>query len=231
MITLYTFAAGFGQFSYSPFCTKAAWLLNMANADWQREDMHDPRKMPQGKLPAIKTQNGDIVPDSDNIRTYLEQQGHDFDAALSIRDKAASRAFIRMAEEHIYFHQVQDRWGDQENWEVIREEYFGFLPRLIRPIVTRKLRKDLMKTMHGLGLGRLTVQERLDRVDPDLRAITDQLGDRAFLFGDMPTAADASVGAILGGIIAAPVATPLSRRVSNDVTLTGYIDRCTKAMG
>ena len=231
MITLYTYASGFGEFSYSPFCTKASYLLNMSNASWARKDLHDPRKMPHGKLPAIGLEDGTIVPDSDNIRAHLEGLGHDFDAGLSTRDKAASRAFIRMAEEHMYFHQVFDRWGDEANWAIIRKEYFDFLPAVIRGFVTSKLRKDLMKTMHGLGLGRLTVQERLERIEPDLQAITDQLGEREFLFGDAPTAADASVGAILGGIICAPAPTPLSLRVCNDPVLSSYAARCSKAMG
>lgn len=231
MITLYTFASGFGQFSYSPFCTKAGWLLNLAGAEWTREDMKDPRKMPMGKLPAIGLADGTIVPDSDNIRSHLEGVGHDFNAGLSTRDQAASRAFIRMAEEHIYFHQVMDRWGNDANWEIIRKEYFGFLPFLIRGAVTSKLRRNLMRTMHGMGLGRLTVQQRLERVTPDLEAIVGQLGDRPYLFGDMPTAADVSVGAMIGAIIANPVPTPLSRRVSGDAVLSAYAARCAAAMG
>lgn len=231
MITLYTFAAGFGQLSYSPFCTKAAWLLNLSCENWTRHNLHDPRKMPHGKLPAIRLADGSIVPDSDNIRTHLEKLGHDFDAGLSARDKAVSRAFIRMAEEHIYFHQVMDRWGDDANWNVIRKEYFAFLPALVRGFVTAKLRKDLMNNMIGIGLGRLSVQQRLGRVEADLVAITTQLDDRPYLFGNAPTAADASVGAIIGGIIAAPVPTPLSRRVSDDPVLRAYAARCATAMG
>ncbi|MEQ6203006.1 Tom37 metaxin N-terminal-like domain-containing protein [Sulfitobacter sp. HNIBRBA2951] len=111
MITLYTYRAGFGQFSFSPFCTKAAWLLNMAGQKWERHDMDDPRKMPHAKLPAIGLSDGATIPDSDNIRAHLEGLGHDFDAGLSPRDRAPSRAFIRMAEEHIYFHQALDRWA------------------------------------------------------------------------------------------------------------------------
>lgn len=231
MITLYTFPEGFDQFSYSPFCTKAAWLLNLSAVEWAREDMNDPRKMPHSKLPVIALENGTIIPDSDNIRAYLEKGGHDFDAGLSLRDKAVSRAFIRMAEEHIYFHQVQDRWGDDANWQVIRGAYFDFLPTLIRGFVTSKLRKDLMKTMHGIGIGRMTVEERLERIEPDLNAIANQLQGRPFLFGKAPTAADASVGAILGAITVAPVPTPLSQRVAGDAVLSTYVTRCEQAMG
>ena len=231
MITLYTFAAGFGEFSYSPFCTKAAYLLNMAGVQWQRSDMDDPRKMPFGKLPVIKLEDGTLVADSDNIRAQLEVRGHDFDDGLSPQERAVSRAFVRMAEEHIYYHQVHDRWMDDANWDVIRKEYFSFLPPVIRILVPNKLRKDLKKTMHGLGLGRMTVQQRLERVELDLIAIATQLNGCAFLFGDTPTAADASVSAILGGIMATPVPTPLAKRVSTDPVLSAYVTRCEAAMG
>lgn len=231
MNTLYTFAAGFDEFSYSPFCTKAAYLLNMAGVAWQREDMNDPRKMPYAKLPVLKTSQGDLVADSDNIRRYLEGQGHDFDAGLGAETRAVSRAFIRMAEEHIYFHQVHDRWMNEANWAVIRKEYFGFLPPVLRHLVPRQLRKNLKHTLHGMGVGRLTDAERLARVSLDFDAIAAQIGNKTFMFGDTPTAADASVGAILGGVIAAPVPTPLSRRVANDPVLGAYAERCKQAMG
>ncbi|MEQ6203005.1 glutathione S-transferase C-terminal domain-containing protein [Sulfitobacter sp. HNIBRBA2951] len=88
-----------------------------------------------------------------------------------------------------------------------------------------------MRTMHGQGIGRLTVAQRLTRIEPDLQAIAHQLGDRVFLFGDTPRAADAGVGAILGAVMAAPAPTGLSRRVSGDAKLAAYVARCEAAMG
>ncbi len=54
MLTLLTFPAGFGDFSPSPFCTKAAYLLQMSGQTWQRRDISDRRKTPMGKLPELK---------------------------------------------------------------------------------------------------------------------------------------------------------------------------------
>ena len=98
-------------------------------------------------------------------------------------------------------------------------------------MITRGLRKNPMRTMHGQGIGRLCVEQRLERIEPDLNTITDHLGECAFLFGDKPHAADASVGAILGAIMAAPAPTALSRRVSGDPLLVAYVARCEAAMG
>ena len=203
MITLITFAPAFGQIAASPFCVKAIWLLNMSGQPWQREDTADPCSMPKQKLPAIRF--GDqLIADSDNIRAYLEFQGANFDPGLSDMERSTSRAFIRMAEEHIYFHNVLARWGDDAVWPLIRDTYFAQIPKPLRGFVTNRLRRACLQGMHRQGLGRLTPQERLERLEPDLRAITTRLWQGPFLFGDQPTAADASVAPMLAGLRATP---------------------------
>ena len=230
MITLITYGPSFGQPAASPFCIKAIWLLNMSGQPWQREDTPDPRKMPKAKLPAIRV-GQQIIPDSDNIRSYLEQQGADFDAGLSDMEKATSRAFIRMAEEHMYFHVVMDRWVDDSVWPAIRDTYFAMIPKLLRGIITNRLRKTVIKGMHSQGIGRFTPQERLERIEPDLQAITTRLWQGPFLFGDQPTAADASVASMLANMRATPGKTLLKTRIAEDEILSRYIDRASDAMG
>ena len=158
MITLITFAPSFGQVAASPFCVKAIWLLNMSGQSWNREDTADPRSMPKQKLPAIRVSDT-LIADSDNIRVYLETLGADFDAGLSDMEKSTSRAFIRMAEEHIYFHNVLARWGDDAVWPIIRDTYFAQIPKFARGFATNKLRRACLRGMAHQGLGRLTEQE------------------------------------------------------------------------
>ncbi|MFT4914310.1 MAG: glutathione S-transferase [Yoonia sp.] len=109
MYDLITYQAGFGSVSYSPFCVKAVWMLNHAKVAWQREDCFDPRKFQHGKLPVLRS-DGELIHDSDNIRVFLEQGGANFWGATSPRDQAFGQALIRMAEDHLYFHVVHDRW-------------------------------------------------------------------------------------------------------------------------
>lgn len=224
MITLLTYTASFGTPPARPFCVKAIWLLHISGQPWTREDLADPRKMPHQKLPAIRY-NGNIIPDSDNIRIHLEQLGADFDAGLSDMEKATSRALIRMAEEHMYFHIVLDRWGNDDVWPIIRNEYFKMIPKPLRGFITNGLRKACLKGMHAQGLGRLTPTERMARIEPDLQAITTRLWHGAFLFGDHPTAADASVAAMLQNMRATPGKTLLKTRVAEDEILCRYINR------
>ncbi len=228
MITLISYPPAFDEYSISAFCTKAAYLLNLSGEVWERQDTNDPRRWPKSKLPAIKV-GDEIVGDSDNIRSWLEQRGADFDKGLSYLDKSTSRAFIRMAEEHLYFHLVLDRWADDRNWPLIRDTYFKDIPKWPRLLITRGLRKQLLRGMNTQGLGRLSAKERLARAEPDLKAISDRLWHGPFLFGDTVTAADVSVGPILASMAATPVATELSRRVDSDTILMDYAARVSDA--
>ncbi len=227
MITLVTYQEGFGQPSFSPFCVKAMWLLQAAGADWQREDCNDPRKFPQAKLPAIRTSEG-VIGDSHNIQAYLERQGADFWG--SVTDRTTGHAFIRMVEEHMYFHVVLDRWGNEKIWPIIREEYFAAVPALLRRPVTGAIRKATLRGLMAQGLGRFSPKERLGRIEPDLQAIATRLANAPFLMGDQISLPDYSAAAMLGAITASPLPTGLSERVANDHVLTEYAGRVADRM-
>lgn len=230
MITLFTYAPAFGQPASSPFCVKAIYLLNLSGALWKREDQSDPRKFPLGKLPAIRS-GETTVGDSDAIRDHLAEMGHDVDAHLSTREKADARAFTRMAEEHLYFHLVMDRWGDDRAWPIVRDTYFAAIPKLVRGFITHGLRKQALQGLHFTGIARQSEAMRLQRVDQDLRAITARLSGASFLFGERPSSADASVAAMLSAIAVTPVETKLTRRVVQDAELMDYCARVATACG
>jgi len=230
MLTLVTYPAAFGEPAASPFCTKAMCLLQLAGVDWQAEDTPDPRKAPKAKLPVLK--DGDkVIPDSEQIREHLEaHHGADFTKGLDADQIAVGRAVSRMVEEHLYFAIVCDRWMEEANWAVVREEYFGQIPALFRGFVTRLVRKQALRQVHNQGMGRHSAEERFARARHDIAAVTQILGDKPFLFGDAPTAADASAVAMLGAAAAAPVPTPTSRLVNEDPMLSAYLQRGREAM-
>lgn len=224
MLTLLTYRKGFGQFSLSPFCVKAAYLLQHSGQRWQRQDLNDPRKMPHGKLPVLKTE-ARLIADSDSIRLWLQEQGADFDPGLSDIQKGQAQAVIRMAEEHLYFQLVMDRWGNDAVWPTIRETLFKDIPGLLRKPIANSLRRNLIKGLTTQGIARFSEQERMVRLNRDLQAIGSLLQEAPFLFGDLPTSADFSVAPILAAMRSTPVQTQVTRRVNDDPVLTGYLDR------
>lgn len=228
MLNLLTFPTHFGEPGGSPFAIKAICLLNMSGQAWKASEA-DVRKMPKAKLPVLKV--GDrMIPDSENIRAYLEEQGADFDKGLSDTERATSRAFIRMAEEHLYFHLVADRWMRDDVWPTLRDTFFAMIPKSIRNIITNKIRKNLRAGLHTQGIGRFTEAERAERVGKDLEAIRLQLGDKPYLFGDAPTAADASVCPMLTGLASVPLSTEVSDLVKGDAVLMAYTGRMREAL-
>ncbi len=228
MLNLLTFPTHFGEPGGSPFAVKAICLLNMSGQKWKNNHA-DVRKMPKAKLPVLKVGER-MIPDSENIRAYLEQQGADFDKGLTDSERAASRAFIRMAEEHLYFHLVADRWLRDDTWPITRDAFFGMIPKAMRGFITGKIRKNLRAGLHVQGIGRFTEAERAERVAKDLEAIKLQLGDKPYLFGNDPTAADASVCPMLSGLASVPLPTEVSSLVKNDAILTDYIARMRAAL-
>lgn len=229
MLKLMIYPAAMGTYSTSPFCVKAALLLQHSGLAWEREDVADPRKMPHGKLPVLQTSDG-LVHDSGLIRNWLLARGAEFDAGLTNAELAIAHAMTRMAEEHMYFVLLLDRWGNDEIWPIIRDTYFLSIPPVLRSLITGRLRKTVLRGMLVQGLGRMSVHERLERVEHDFAAILAQLGDKPFLFGDAPTSADFSVVPVLEGMRATPRTTDLSRRVGDDPLLCAYIDRMAQAV-
>ncbi|WP_299901067.1 glutathione S-transferase family protein [uncultured Ruegeria sp.] len=229
MLTLLTYPSAFGLFSASPFCVKTALMLQHSGQVWQRSDMLDPRKMPHQKLPVLRTPER-LIPDSDLIRHWLEQKGAEFDQGLSDVEKAQSRALVRMAEEHLYFHIVLDRWGNDEVWPILRETFFTGIPAMIRKPASNAIRKSVLKGISSQGIGRFSLSERMDRVERDLESISAYLWQSRFLLADQPTSADMSVGPMLAAMCATPADTPLTRRIKQDNLLNSYVDRMEQAI-
>jgi len=229
-LTLLTYPGHLGEPSDSPFCVKAMCLLEIANLDWAPHYLSDPRKTPKGKMPVLRDGSKEIA-DSDHIRDYIEAtQAFDFDKGLTAEQRGHARAIVRMVDEHLYFLLLCDRWQDDENWQHIRDAYFGDMPFLLKGIMTGMIRRQVVAQAIGQGSGRHTPEERLLRASKDIDAIKSTLGKKQFLFGDSPTSADASAVPMLRAIANSPTPTLLCEAVRNDADLMDYLQRGCDAM-
>jgi len=225
MIKLTVYPAAFEEPTASPFCMKSLCMLQAAGVPFEIVETGDPRNAPKQKLPFIEV-DGQAIPDSEQIRAYIEAEADmDFDEGLSERERGISRAIIRMVEEHIYFAIVADRWGEDDNWEFVREAFFSDVPRIVRGFITNHIRKQALAQLNGQGIGRHSREERFERVRRDIIAIREVLGDKPFLFGARPSAADYSVVPMLRASIVTPVPKALSQFIINDSVLMKYVAR------
>ncbi len=222
---LIVFPPTYGEPAGSPFATKAMALLNVAGVKHDLTYLSNPTKMPKGKLPVLKV--GDrLIPDSNEIRAYIEAKtGFDFDAGLSAKDRAISTAVIRMVEEHIYFIVYTSRWKEDKNWAVTKAANFGAVPAIMRGFITRMVRKGAVAQCMGQGMGRHSKAERLSRFQEDIDAIETLLGDKDYLFGDTPKAADISTITALRFTAAFTGSNDLTDYLMTKPTIMAYLER------
>ena len=222
---LTVYPPGFGEISGSPFATKAICLMQMSGQPYELDVQPDPRKSPKKKWPVVQD-GAKIIPDSDQIRDHLETvYGVDFDAGLSAQQRAVSRMVIRTFEENVYFAILASRWMNDDNWALVKGEFFQGMPPVIGGFIANMVRKGVVKQCVGQGMGRHSEEEQVARVRKDIDAFATLLGDKAFVHGDTPTSADISVVPMLRAMASFPKRNALGDLVVNNPILMAYIER------
>jgi glutathione S-transferase len=226
MITFYTFGPAFGLPDPSPFVTKAELLLKMADLPYRSEaSMASFRKAPKGKLPYIDD-SGTIIADSTFIRWHIEKRyGVDFDAGYDTRERATAWAVEKMLEDHLYWAVVFDRWLVDENFNRGPRKFFDRAPAPIRPLVLAMVRRKVRRNLHGQGFGRHPPEEIAALGIRSVEALANVLGDRPYLLGDTPCAADATAFAFVAGVLCPVFESPVRRAAEAWENLVAYRDR------
>ncbi|MGH6936771.1 MAG: glutathione S-transferase family protein [Methylocella sp.] len=227
MITLYTFGPYFGLPDGSPFVIKAMLLLKFAGLAY-REDRGGYGKAPKGKLPYIND-DGLIVADSTFIRFHIEKKyGFDFNAGLTPEQKAAAWAIEKMCEDHLYLALGVSRWIDDANFVKGPAQFFKAVPMPFRPIVQSLVRRKVRKALNLQGFGRHTPGEQDELAIADINALATLIGDKAFLMGEKPCGADATVFAFVASFLTPVFDTSIRTAAERHANLIGYRDRILK---
>ncbi len=227
MLKLVTFKPAFGTSNPSPFTVKADALLTMAGLDYTHE-YGDLRKFPKQKLPVLR--DGEtLIPDSSFIQSHLEQQyGVNFDRGMSDQDKASASAFQRLIEDHLYFINLYFRWN--EHAPALRDAFFGDIPSIMRGLIFNMVQKQVLKTLHLQGMGRHSRDELIELGRQDLQALSAQLGNQPFLYGERPTSIDASLYGALHNVIDCKLDTPLKTTALKYDNLVCYCERFSRTV-
>jgi glutathione S-transferase len=224
MITLYGFGPYFSCPDASPFVIKAMLLLKFAGLTFDK-DTNGFQKAPKGKLPYIND-DGEIIADSTLIRFHIERKyKFDFDAMLGAEQKAIGWAFEKMCEEHLYWGLLDLRWMNDANFKKGPVNFFNAIPMPIRILVQKMVRKKVKNSLWAQGFGRHSAQDMLEFSRRDIDAIAALLGDKPYLFGGTPCAADASVVSMLIALRSPHFESPLRAAVERHANLRAYCER------
>jgi glutathione S-transferase len=208
-----------------PFCIKLETALRLAGLAYETSYERLAANGPKHKIPFVEI-DGERIGDSTLILERLrDEQGVDLDESLNPRERAQSHALQRMIEERLYFVMVHSRWLEPENWAKLKIAFFGKMPLPLRLIVPRLAQKRVRNAIVSQGLGRHTREEIYALGAADLAAVSTVLGDKAFLFGDRPTMADATAFAFLVSIIGPDFESPLRTSALGHANLVSYTER------
>jgi glutathione S-transferase len=220
MLIFYGFGSAFGLPDPSPFVMKSEVQLKMAGVPYRFERAAPPRA-PKGKIPFIQV-GAHRVGDSTFIRAHIEKvHRFDFDAGLSAEQRAQAWAIERMLEDHLYFAVLQSRWLDDENWAKGPSHFFDGAPEGVAAGARERTRAKL--DAHGLGRHREDEIAELGKRSID--ALAAMLGDKLYLFGDMPCGADATAFAFAAALLTPFFDTSLRKAAESHTNLITYRDR------
>lgn len=220
MITLAAFGPLFGLPDPSPFVGKTEVQLMMAGLAY-RTERRGPPQGPRGKVPFIEDE-GAVVGDSTFIRDHIEaKHGIDLDAGLTPRQRALAWMVERVVEDHIYWATVYSRWAVAENFDKGPAIFFAGAPDAVREAA----REAMGLTLHGQGFGRHSLDEVADLAGRSFAALSEILGDHAYITGERICGADATLFAGLAAVLTPFFDTPVRDALLRHENLVAYVER------
>ena len=176
MIEFFKFPSAFGMRDASPFVLKLETYLRLAGIEYKTTEEADPRKAPKAKMPFIK--DGDkIIGDSSIIISYLKDKyGDSLGKGLTPEQHAIGHAVKTMLEERTYWVLVNDRWMNPKNQLLIRDTWFGAIPKFIRGVIFGKIVKDMKRAWRGTASANIATRRFLNLGFKTLKRLKMRLG-------------------------------------------------------
>lgn len=226
---LYQFPRGhWGIANESPFCMKLECYLRMTKTPYTIEEINNPKKAPNGKVPFFSFQ-GEQLTDSGHTIFWLEKHlENPLDNQLNDAQKAQSLLVQRTLEEHLYWAIVYSRWIDRKGFKLFTTPYLKLFPFPINHAIVFMIKREVTKELWYQGLGRHSEKTMYQMCVDDLAAVVKQLDDKPYFFGDKPSSIDACIYAHFSSILYQPWETPLINYLREQQHAITYCERMSK---
>ena len=225
MLQLYQFQAAWGLPNISPFCVKLETWLKMTGIQYQTLYENDTRKGPKGKIPFV-VDDGEKIGDSTFIIEHLRRKhAVTLDDDLTPTQRAVAHAIERMLHDSLYWVLIHCRWVDDAGYTAVREALFGSMPAPLRLIVPGMIRRGVIKSAHGQGIGRHSAAEVMQLGCEDLDTLATLLGEQDYLFGADPHTVDATAFGFLMSFVGPPIDNDIKAHIKGSPALLAYYNR------
>jgi glutathione S-transferase len=207
MLTLFSYPGLFGVADNNPFGLKVFAFMKLCRLDFRHEHIFDAKDAPRAQLPYLRDDTT-IVGDSDSIIAHLIRKFDlPIDSGLTAPQRDAG-LFVRRALDDLYWVMSYSRWKDERFWPLFRDAILRTHPSVTADALAQA-RDYNFKRYHYQGIGRYQPDEVYARGIADLGALGNLLPAHGFLFGDLPTSADAGLYGFVANILFYQIETPL----------------------
>jgi len=210
----------------SPFGLKMETYLRMADIKYENDFKYP--SSPKGKTPWI-TVNGKDVSDSQLAIEYLEKElEKSLNDHLKPEEAAVARAFQVTLDDRFAWCLAIDRLVYGQGKVIMKILGPGLPgPKFAHPLMMKLFKRGTVKSAHGHGIGRHSEEEVKKIALADLKAFSEYLGNKPFLFGEKPSIADASLFGFLAQILATHDEDNWLRKAVQDdyKNLVDYVER------
>jgi glutathione S-transferase len=204
-IRLYQFAPDYGLESASSFCVKVQRALQLQGLAYEAINVSPPdipKLNPEAKkLPVVEIEGRRVI-DSTQILRAIDALSPDPSLYPEAGEaRALDHLLEDWADESLYWFAVHQRWVVDAHFEAFAEGAFGRMPAplkwLVPPIARRTAKTQVLRQ----GLGRLSNEQVLRKLDEHLTALDARLSGGGFLVDDHIRASDIAVFAPLRSLL------------------------------
>ncbi|KAJ3010904.1 metaxin 1 [Thoreauomyces humboldtii] len=193
-LELFTWGPAYDLPSFDPFCLSAITYLQFTGARWVVNECNDPEISPRGELPMLRDSLLEPVVGSGKIISYLRKKGHDLDAQLDSKQKAAVLAYTTLFETKLYDALLHSWYISSNLATSTRPTLAGSLRGWKGFRVPTQLQKKAEARVKGY---RRTIYKGKECNEIYVLArewytvLANRLRDQEYFFGDSPTSLDA----------------------------------------